>query len=132
VAKVYISSTVDDLAGEREAAMKWLVDIGHQPVHSYVPDADPVVTSCLADVRSCDVYVLILGHRYGFQPPDDNPDRLSITHLEYRSAEGMPRIALLRTGAQRDRPTDPGDPDDPGRVEAFREEVRKGPPGRVQ
>jgi hypothetical protein len=43
--------------------------------------------------------VLILGHRYGFQPPADNPEGLSITHLEFRRAgqSGIPRIALLRT-----------------------------------
>ena len=48
---------------------------------------------------ACDLYVLIVGHRYGFQPPEDNPEGLSITHLEFRRAGecGIPRVALLRT-----------------------------------
>ena len=47
----------------------------------------------------CDLYVLILGHRYGFQPADGNPEGLSITQLEFRRAgqSGIPRIALVRT-----------------------------------
>ena len=35
---------------------------------------------------ACDLYVLIAGHRYGFQPPEDNPEGLSITQLEFRRA----------------------------------------------
>ena len=57
--------------------------------------------SCLADVDACDLYVLIVGYRYGFQPPGDNPERLSITQLEFRRAgqKGKPRVALLRTSS---------------------------------
>jgi hypothetical protein len=42
--------------------------------------------------------VLILGHRYGWQPDEDNAGHLSITHLEFRRAgeKKIPRIALLR------------------------------------
>ena len=64
--------------------MAWLVAAGHQPVHSYLPDSDTVGDSCLADVDGCDLYVLIVGHRYGFQPAQGNPEGLSITHLEFR------------------------------------------------
>ena len=54
--------------------------------------------ACLDDVDGCDLYVLILGYRYGFVPADNNPEGLSITHLEFRRAgrDGIPRIALLR------------------------------------
>ena len=34
MAKVYVSSTVADLKRERRAVMDWLVEAGHQPVHS--------------------------------------------------------------------------------------------------
>ena len=86
MAKVYVSSTVADLKRERRAVMDWLVAAGHQPVHSYQPNSDTVRDSCLDDVDTCDLYVLILGHRYGFRPAADNPDGLSITHLEFRRA----------------------------------------------
>ena len=86
VARVYVSSTLADLEEERRAVMDWLVQAQHLPVHSYTPNTEPVVDSCLADVASCDAYILILGHRYGFEPLQDNPEQLSITHLEFRKA----------------------------------------------
>jgi hypothetical protein len=68
--------------------------------------------SCLDDVAACDLYVLILGHRYGFQPADGNPGGLSITHLEFRRAGecGIPRVALLRTSIPDVRLSDLEDP----------------------
>ncbi|WP_164886727.1 tetratricopeptide repeat protein [Piscinibacter defluvii] len=102
MAKVYVSSTVADLEPERRAVIEWLVQARHQPVHSYLPDSDTVRDSCLADVDGCDVYVVLLGHRYGFQPPDGNPERLSITHMEYRRARDgrKPCVALKARGVR--------------------------------
>ena len=86
VARVYVSSTVADLRAERAAVFDWLRLARHQAVDSYLPDSDTVRDSCLDDVAACDLYVLIAGHRYGFQPPSDNPEGLSITQLEFRRA----------------------------------------------
>jgi len=86
LAKVYVSSTVADLTGERRAVLDWLRLARHQAVDSYVADSDTVRDSCLDDVGECDLYVLVVGHRYGFVPPDGNPGALSITHLEFRRA----------------------------------------------
>lgn len=74
---------------------------------------------------SCDLYVLIAGHRYGFQPPDNNPEGLSITHLEFRRAgqSGKPRIALVRTSIPDVSSADIADPEKLPLVLAFREEV---------
>src|SRR5947199_2312167 len=83
MAKVYVSSTILDLEAERRAVMEWLVAAGHQPMHSYVPNSETVRNSCLNEVSSCSLYVLILGHRYGFQPEEKNSEKLSITHLEF-------------------------------------------------
>src|SRR5262249_24540479 len=81
--------------------------------------------SCLDDVDTCDLYVLILGHRYGFQPPEDNPEQLSITHLEFRRAgqSGKLRVALLRTSIPDERLSDMGDAQKWDRVCACRAEV---------
>ena len=84
MAKVYVSSTVADLRIERQAVIDWLVAADHQPVHSYRPDSESVSDSCCDDVGQCTLYVLILGHRYGYQPETNNPEGLSITHLEFR------------------------------------------------
>jgi hypothetical protein len=69
MAKVYVSSTIVDLKRERQAVLEWLLRARHQAVDSYLPNSETVRDSCLADVDTCDLYVLILGHRYGFRPP---------------------------------------------------------------
>jgi hypothetical protein len=99
MAKVYVSSSIADLKQERQAVLDWLRAARHQAVDSYLPDSDTVRDSCLEDIGGCDLYVLILGHRYGFQPPQDNHEGLSITHLEFRRAGecSIPRITLVRT-----------------------------------
>ncbi len=127
MARVYVSSTITDLRAERQAVMDWLVAAQHQVVHSYRPDSDTVRDSCLADVDTCDLYVLIAGHRYGFQPPEDNPEGLSITRLEFRRAgqAGKPRIALLRTSIPDISLSDMADPRRLALVQAFRDEVAR-------
>ena len=74
-----------------------------------------------------DLYVLIVGHRYGFQPSDDNPEGLSITQLEFRRAgqSDIPRVALLRTSIPDVSLSDLADPQRLALVSAFREEVTR-------
>ena len=105
--------------------LDWLRLARHQAVDSYLPDSDTARESCLDDVGTCDLYVLILGHRYGFQPPDENPDGLSVTHLEFRRAGecDIPRVALLRTSIPDVRLSDLQDPARTPLVLAFRDEV---------
>jgi len=125
MAKVYVSSTSIDLKPERQAVLDWLRLARHQAVDSYLPDSDTVRDSCLDDVAGCDLYVLIVGHRYGFQPAKDNPDGLSITQLEFRRAGqcGIPRVALLRTSIPDVRLSDLQDPLRARLVLGFRDEV---------
>ncbi len=96
MAKVYLSSTKLDLDAERNIVMRELLDAEHQPTHSYRGSGDPLVTSCLDDVAKSDIYVLLLGRRYGHRPPQDNAENLSITHLEFRHAVdlGKPLVVL--------------------------------------
>jgi hypothetical protein len=127
MARVYVSSTITDLKRERREVMGWLVDAQHQVVHSYRPNSETVRDSCLDDVDTCDLYVLILGHRYGFQPAEGNPEGLSITHLEFRRAgqSHIPRIALLRTSIPDVSVSDLADPQRLAHVSAFRDEVAR-------
>ena len=127
MAKVYVSSTIIDLKQERQAVVDWLRAARHQAVDSYLPDSDTVRDSCLDDVGTCELYVLILGHRYGFQPPDKNPEGVSITQLEFRRAGecGIPRIALVRTSIPDVRLSEFDDPEKAALVRAFREEVAR-------
>jgi hypothetical protein len=127
MARVYVSSTLTDLEPERRAVMDWLMAARHQPVHSYLPSSETVRDSCLDDVDACDLYVLILGQRYGFVPEDGNPEGLSITHLEFRRAgqTKIPRIALLRTVLASAGRSGGEDPQKAALVAAFRVEVNR-------
>jgi len=124
MAVVYLSSTLLDLKAERAAVANWLGK-NHQVKHSYVADDESVAESCLEDIKACDVYVLILGYRYGFVPPTDNPEGLSITQLEFRQAGnlGIPRVVLLSKGASDMSLTDYDNPERYQRLKAFRTEV---------
>lgn len=124
MAIVYLSSTLRDLKKEREAVAEWLGK-NHQVKHSYVADDDTVTQSCLEDIDICDIYVLILGFRYGFVPPDDKLPGPSITQLEFRRAgeRGIPRIVLLSKGASDMSLTDFADPQRYQGIMAFRAEV---------
>src|SRR5580704_4727725 len=127
MARIYVSSTIADLRRERREVMDWLVAADRQVVHSYRPNSETVRESCLDDVDGCDLYVLILGHRYGYQPADSNPEGLSITHLEFRRAgeSGIPRVALLRTSIPDVGLSDMEDPERAALVWAFRAEVAR-------
>jgi hypothetical protein len=96
---VYLSSTLNDLESERRAVQDALRDLCVVK-HSYGASEDALVESCLADVAAADVYVGILGLRYGYVPTHqvENPQRLSITELEYRhaAANGIPRLLFLK------------------------------------
>src|SRR5712691_3365068 len=96
---VYLSSTLMDLEAERRGVQEAL---GDECIvrHSYRASEDALVDSCLDDVAQCDLYVVILGLRYGFIPTRgfSNPERLSITELEYRHAgkKGIARHVFLK------------------------------------
>lgn len=96
MAKVYISSTLVDLDAERALVLQELVNARHLPYHSYRSSTEPLAATCERDVADSDIYVLLLGRRYGFRPPLDNPGQLSITHIEFRAAvkHGKPIVAL--------------------------------------
>lgn len=96
---VYLSSTFSDLEAHRREVYDVLRQLRHdvRAMEHYVAKDERPVDACLADVAACDVYVGIFALRYGFVPPHDNPEQLSITELEYRKAAelGRPRLIFL-------------------------------------
>lgn len=83
--KIFVSSTIFDMPNERKAAFEALRNIGAIPIMSeYTMEAVSAdsVTACLNKVRESDMYVLIVGGRYGWQPYGQE----SITELEYNTA----------------------------------------------
>lgn len=96
--RVFISSTYYDLKHVRASLENFIELLGYDPVLSekgdiaYMPDA-PLDESCYREVGNADIYVLIIGGRYGSQASDEkqtSPNFFtrydSITKMEYESA----------------------------------------------
>ncbi|HEU5402820.1 MAG TPA: DUF4062 domain-containing protein, partial [Terriglobales bacterium] len=83
--RVFVSSVMSELAEERKAAAAAIRAISAHPVlfeEFGGRDADPE-QAYLAEVESSDIYIGILGRRYGRLLPK----RFSATHTEYLHAE---------------------------------------------
>jgi len=96
--KIYISSTFADLQEYRASVHRLLTKVPGREIHAmedYVASDERPVDLCLKDVAACDIYVGIFAWRYGFVPPKDNDASQSITEMEYRRAEGKPRLIFL-------------------------------------
>ena len=99
MARIYVSSTFGDLKEYRKAVYDTLRKLRHDVIamEDYVASDDWPKDKCLSDVEACDVYVGIFAWRYGFIPAEQNPNRCSITEIEYRKAveAGKPRLIFL-------------------------------------
>ena len=99
--RIYLSSTLDDLREEREAAVEILRRHG-RVIDSYRAGPEPTVENCLSDVGRSQLYVVILGKRYGWVPAgESDPQAKSITELEYDAcaadpAAPIPRLRVMR------------------------------------
>ncbi|MGN6587511.1 MAG: DUF4062 domain-containing protein [Solirubrobacterales bacterium] len=93
--RVFISSTFEDRLLEiRFQIKKALEGARMEPVMSELDSfpamGDRIYEDTIAAVRGCQLFILVVGHRYGSKHPDIGE---SITHLEYRAA----RDAGIRT-----------------------------------
>lgn len=97
MAKVYVSSTFQDLKECRAKVSNALRKVGHTDVamEYYVAGDERPAERCLADVSECDLYVGLFAWRYGYVPEHDNPDGLSITEMEYRRAVALGKHCLI-------------------------------------
>jgi hypothetical protein len=100
--RVYISSTYRDLKDHRAQLIDFFQKFPDLfslvSMEGYVASDITPIQKCLDDVASSELYILILAQRYGFISDDNsvNPNRLSVTELEYRCAiEGGHRKVLI-------------------------------------
>jgi len=133
MARIYLSATYNDLKPHRDTVYRILRMLRHDVIsmEDYVAtDAYPL-HKCLDDVASSDIYVGLLGWRYGYSPEKDNPQRKSITELEYQQAgeSGLVRLIFLVdeeapwADAFRDSAT--GEGEGGQRIAALRAELEK-------
>jgi hypothetical protein len=83
--KVFVSSVMSELPGERQAAATAIRAVGARPVlfEDFGGRDDDPEQAYLSEVESSDIYLGILGNRYG----KPLPSRFSATHAEYLHAE---------------------------------------------
>lgn len=87
--RLFVSSTFYDLKHVREIIRKYILDLGYEPVLSEFSDIfykpnDTIQNSCLLEISNCDMFILIVGKRYGSNFPEET---LSVTHKEYIEAQ---------------------------------------------
>lgn len=123
MARIYLSSTFEDLKDCRAAAYRTLRKLGHDVIsmEDYVASGQRPLAQCLADVAGCDACVGLVAWRLGFVPAGHAQ---SITELELLEAErhGLPCLVFLLDD---DAPWPPAMVDDDRRpVLALRKRLR--------
>lgn len=83
--RVFVSSVMDGMEAERQAVAEAVRKVGAKPVlfEEFGGRDDDPSGAYIAEVASSDIYVGILGRKYGRLLPS----RFSATHTEYREAE---------------------------------------------
>lgn len=94
-----ISSTTRDLPDHRKEVMDACLRQGMFPVmmeHLPANDSEAILAS-LSLVDKADIYLGVFAHRYGYIPEEDNPQKISITEMEYNRAgqRGIPRLIFI-------------------------------------
>jgi hypothetical protein len=99
---VFISSTMKDLANERDAVRRKLAEFNFEPVNAenLLPDGSESWLRIQSELAESDVMVLLLGETYGWIPtsgPHGDDDR-SVTELEFLEAQrlGLPVLPFVK------------------------------------
>lgn len=130
--RVFISSTMRDLMNERDAVCHKLNGFNFEPVNAedMLSDGRSSWEKLSSEINTCDIFILILGDRYGWIPDNGSKseERVSITHLEFKQAISLniPILTFLKElpyDAERDS-------EDAKKRDSFREEVRSWEKGK--
>lgn len=96
--KIFISSVRSGLEAERDCLPGLIMALGHQPqrFEDFTAQSTPSREACLRGVDASDVYLLLLGPKYGHIFPETGQ---SATHDEWVAAvtKGMPRLVFRKT-----------------------------------
>jgi hypothetical protein len=124
MARIFISSTIEDLQDYRKAVYVALRRLGHQSVamEDRTATGQSVLDQDLGEVRASDVFVSIIAWRYGYVPPGQP---FSMTELELKTAReaNLPCLIFL---IRDEVPWPPKYVDkDPTNIRRFRRSVQK-------
>ncbi len=105
--RIFVSSTYVDLKDLRETVRAFLVQLGHEPVlfergGVYFDHSRPIDQSCYLEVKNCDMFVMVLGGRYGSPSSGAKARKAiklfnSVTKREYETARAakMPILTFI-------------------------------------
>jgi uncharacterized protein DUF4062/SIR2-like protein len=100
--RVFISSTMKDLANERAAVARQVEQFNFEPVNAenWLPDGSKTWDRIEKELLSSHLVVLILGESYGWIPPEGvgAGQGRSVTHMEATAARkaGIPILAFVK------------------------------------
>ncbi len=106
VPRVFVSSTCYDLAPIRFDLQRLIEELGYEPLLSergtvlFEPSKD-AAESAVDDVANCDLFVLIIGGRFGSEYKTEG---ISVTNAEYQSAiqHSIPVFGFVQAGVMHD------------------------------
>jgi hypothetical protein len=119
---IFISSTITDLTPERLAVAEAITQLRFAPglleYTGSIPTTAPEAS--VLSASKADVYILIVGARYGSVPPGET---ISVTEMEFNAAEkkGIPIFVYVKDVATRE-------PDEDAFLERVRAKKLHGPP----
>jgi NAD-dependent SIR2 family protein deacetylase len=123
--RIFISSTMDDLANEREMVVRKLEEFNFEPVNAeaILPNGASSWGRISEELESCHLFVLILGDRYGWIPASGPlaDQKVSVTKGEYLRAREL-NIPILPF-VKRLTDASPRGTDDANLRDAFRKEA---------
>ena len=92
--KIFISSTIKDLANEREIVARAINDLHFEAIRAETLGSRPETPAeiCKTMVQESDIFIGIYGNRYGYVP--ENEVR-SITEIEFDEARRMGKDILI-------------------------------------
>lgn len=103
---VFVSSTFYDLRYVRESVTRFIDSMGFVPLLSeagtvFYNPKEHTADACIREVVNADMFVLLIGGRYGSNMPSSGQ---SVTNAEYLSAvkQGIPVFALVEQGTHND------------------------------
>ncbi|WP_162801229.1 DUF4062 domain-containing protein [Azospirillum brasilense] len=123
--RVFISSTMEDLANERQAVVEQVRGLGLEPVNAegLLPNGETSWNLLADEIRTSHVFILILGDRYGWIPTTGYGagQNKGVTHLEVDLARSLnipilPFFKKLKYGSD-------ASSDDAVRRDHFRTEI---------
>jgi hypothetical protein len=130
--QVMVSSTFVDLIAHRDAL---ITALHKHKLHANVMEHDDaklldVIDSSLTMVRDSAAYILVIGMRYGQTPEcaKRNPNKLSVTELEFEEAQklGRPILLFLMSGEHPVKVADfEKDPEKQKKLIAFRDRAKQ-------